>query len=270
MTFFSVTLASHSSQLLLIFYFVNTNTGPEFSSSYSQIDGIWDNTLDYKNLMSTTVLCCRPHLLLFLPTTLWTGYLFFPHHCYRALLKMRKVTWLNSHLYNLELSLASPDTEEVSSTLCSDKVMYEHGYLFGRRVRVLVRNISVAVMFTLYHHEFIDRSEKWTEASRKQPLGWIICRGTRMPTYSSQETSWPWLQRYQWRRKPFNTSPIFFSSSDTITLTSQLINYREPWSSISKNVIKECPKTLGPLSCPCIVCMWEMVQHTPWNGQHIL
>ena len=135
------------------------------------------------------------------------------------------------------------------------------------------KNILVAVMFTLYHQEFIDKFEKRTEASQKQPLGWIICKGTRMPTYSFQEISWPWLQWYQWWWKPFNTSPIFFSFFDTITLTSQLINYREPWSSISKNngiVIKECPKMLGPLSCPCIVCMWEMVQHIPWNGQHIL
>jgi len=129
-------LITTSTNFLLCQY---QHTGPEFSSSYSQIDGIWDNTFDYRKLMSTTVLCCRLHLLLFLPTTLWTGYPSFPchhHHCYHALLKMRKVTWLNFHLYNLELSLASPDAEEVSSTLCSDKVMYKHGYPFGRRVRV--------------------------------------------------------------------------------------------------------------------------------------
>jgi len=91
-------LVTTSTDFLLCQY---QHTGPEFSSSYLQIDGIWDNTLDYKNLMSTTVLCCRPHLLL--PTTLWTGYPSFPchhHHCYCPLLKMRKVTWLNSHLYN--------------------------------------------------------------------------------------------------------------------------------------------------------------------------
>jgi len=125
--------------------------------------------------MSTTVLCCRPHLLLFPPTTLWTGYPSSPrhhHHCYRALLKMRKVTWLNSHLYNLELSPASPDTEEVSSTLCSDKDMATHlvgGSEYESSSTEYSKNILVAVMFTLYHHEFIDRFEKRTEASRKQP-----------------------------------------------------------------------------------------------------
>jgi len=129
-------LITTSTNFLLCQY---QHTGPEFSSSYSQIDGIWDNTFNYRKLMSTIVLCYRLHLLLFLPTTLWTGYPSFSchhYHCYHALLKMRKVTWLNSHLYNLELSLASPDAEEVSSILCSDKVMYKHGYPFGRRVRV--------------------------------------------------------------------------------------------------------------------------------------
>jgi len=57
-------LVTTSTDFLLCQY---QHTGPESSSSYSQIDGIWDNTLNYKNLMSTTVLCCRPHLLLFLP-----------------------------------------------------------------------------------------------------------------------------------------------------------------------------------------------------------
>jgi len=33
------------------------------------------------------------------------------------------------------------------------------------------KNILVAVIFTLYHQEFIDKFEKRTEASQKQPLG---------------------------------------------------------------------------------------------------
>ena len=115
-TFSSVTFASHSLQLLLIFLLCQyQHTGPAVDFSYLKLTVF----IDSDDLLQTVVLYC---LL-------------------RLLLKMRKETWSIQHQRNLELSAASPDVDKVSSSLISDGVMYELFYPSGQSMRVLVQNI---------------------------------------------------------------------------------------------------------------------------------
>ena len=146
------------------------------------------------------------------------------------------------------LSSSAQDEEGnlINYTLFRDEAMYEHDYPFGptsRSVRMWVlvwniwliwKNILVVVMFISYHHKSIDRYAKRIRTSRKLPLGWVT---VELPVgeleYFPENILAPTI--YQWRRESVNNSPIIVSSFDKITITSKLINHREPWSSISKN-----------------------------------
>ena len=130
--FFTLSIPTHRSSVrFFIFKIDGIYWQRQFVADITAIDPRarqvrWRNDIfDYKNLISTMILCRPLRPFLFLSTFLWTDRPSSSrhHHCFRPLLKMRKETWSIQYQRDLDLSPASPDVDEVFSA----KSMYEHG-----------------------------------------------------------------------------------------------------------------------------------------------
>jgi len=115
----------------------------------------------------------------------------------------KKEIWSISHLYSTKLSPASPDADEVSNTLFSDKTIHNQSrhmathwarlvggskYEISRKkhLTLISKNMLitfVTVVYTLNRHQFFDRYAKRTRAPRKLPLV-ITYRRTEIPAHS--------------------------------------------------------------------------------------